>query len=271
VLVFFFIVPLFGVVILGMLWKRATPAGGFCGFFAAIVLSICMWVYVHSFPGGYSPPPKLVIDKGAVVSFEKTAENGVEKITRIVVESGAVQATNICIDLGENKTSANSGDLTVKDQDILLPPTCQVNDKTIAVGILAPEVVQAQTKETAKFGVEGVPVVLKPGVKIHAASVVQYFAPAQFNPAHTKYIARSEKAKPMAVNMYSAFWTLLACLGVCIGVSLFTKPKSDAELKDLVYGLTPLPDEGRCPWYKHPALWASVVGIVLVAINIIFW
>jgi SSS family solute:Na+ symporter len=29
VLVMFFIVPLFGVVILGMLWKRATPAGGF--------------------------------------------------------------------------------------------------------------------------------------------------------------------------------------------------------------------------------------------------
>ena len=32
VLIFFFIVPLFGVVILGMLWKRCTPAGGFWGF-----------------------------------------------------------------------------------------------------------------------------------------------------------------------------------------------------------------------------------------------
>ena len=36
VLIFFFIVPLFGVVITGMLWKRATPAGGFWGFFLAI-------------------------------------------------------------------------------------------------------------------------------------------------------------------------------------------------------------------------------------------
>jgi SSS family solute:Na+ symporter len=32
VLVFFFIVPLFGAILLGMLWKRATPAGGFWGF-----------------------------------------------------------------------------------------------------------------------------------------------------------------------------------------------------------------------------------------------
>ena len=30
VLIFFFIVPLFGIVILGMLWKRATPTGGIC-------------------------------------------------------------------------------------------------------------------------------------------------------------------------------------------------------------------------------------------------
>jgi hypothetical protein len=35
-------------------------------------------------------------------------------------------------------------------------------------------------------------------------------------------------------------------------------------------GLTELPDDGPCPWYKHPYLWATVVGIALVAINIIF-
>ena len=63
----------------------------------------------------------------------------------------------------------------------------------------------------------------------------------------------------------------MVCLAVPVGVSLFTKPKPDAELKNLVMGLTPLPDEGPCPWYKHPKLWATLVGIVLVAINIIFW
>lgn len=271
VLVFFFIVPLFGVVILGMLWKRATAAGGFWGFFTAILLSISMWVFVHSFPGGYMPQPKIILDKGAVVSFEKAAENGIEKISRIVVESGAVQTTNVPIALEADKPPVSSCDLVVKDGELSLPATCQVKDKTLAVRVLAPEVVQAQTQKTDKFGVEGVPVVLKPGVKIHAVSVLQYFVPAEFNPTHTKYIARSEKAKPMAVNMYSAFWTFIVCLAVTIGVSLFTKPKTDEELKDLVYGLTPLPDEGPCPWYKHPVLWAAMVVIVLVAINIVFW
>ena len=130
------------------------------------------------------------------------------------------------------------------------------------------EVVLAANKETDKFGVEGVPVVLKPGVMVEATDVRSTSYPAEFNPAHTKYIARSEKAKPMAVNMYSAFWTLCVCLLVTIVVSLFTRPKSDAELKNLVMGLTPLPDEGPCPWYQQPLLWATVVAAVLVAINI---
>jgi SSS family solute:Na+ symporter len=71
--------------------------------------------------------------------------------------------------------------------------------------------------------------------------------------------------------MYSAFWTLLTSVFVAVGVSLFTRPKSDEELKDLVMGLTPIPDDGPCRWYQHPYLWAGVVAAVLVAINIIFW
>ena len=34
----FFIAPLFGTVLLGMLWKRATPAGGFWGLLAGTVI-----------------------------------------------------------------------------------------------------------------------------------------------------------------------------------------------------------------------------------------
>ena len=63
-LVFFFIVPLFGTVILGMLWKRATPAGGFWGFLAAILVSMGMWVFVHTFPDGYRPQPKVDARRG---------------------------------------------------------------------------------------------------------------------------------------------------------------------------------------------------------------
>jgi solute:Na+ symporter, SSS family len=46
----FFIAPLFGTVILGMLWKRATPAGGFWGLLAGTLSSISMWAWVYREP-----------------------------------------------------------------------------------------------------------------------------------------------------------------------------------------------------------------------------
>ena len=42
----FFIAPLFGTVLLGMLWKRASPAGGFWGLAAGTASSIGMWAWV---------------------------------------------------------------------------------------------------------------------------------------------------------------------------------------------------------------------------------
>jgi SSS family solute:Na+ symporter len=47
----FFIAPLFGTVLLGMLWKRATPAGGFWGLLAGTASSIGMWIWVRADPG----------------------------------------------------------------------------------------------------------------------------------------------------------------------------------------------------------------------------
>ena len=46
----FFIAPLFGTVILGMLWKRATPAGGFWGLLSGTLGSIAMWAWVKADP-----------------------------------------------------------------------------------------------------------------------------------------------------------------------------------------------------------------------------
>jgi SSS family solute:Na+ symporter len=43
----FFIAPLFGTVIFGMLWKRATPAGGFWGLLIGTVSSVSLWAWVH--------------------------------------------------------------------------------------------------------------------------------------------------------------------------------------------------------------------------------
>lgn len=45
-----FVTPLFGTVILGMLWKKATPAGGFWGLLAGIGSSFGMWLWVRYEP-----------------------------------------------------------------------------------------------------------------------------------------------------------------------------------------------------------------------------
>jgi len=46
----FFIAPLFGTVLLGMMWKRATPAGGFWGLLAGTASSIGMFAWVKLDP-----------------------------------------------------------------------------------------------------------------------------------------------------------------------------------------------------------------------------
>src|ERR1700721_1560078 len=46
----FFIAPLFGTVLLGMLWKRATSAGGFWGLLCGTGSSIGMWAWVKLDP-----------------------------------------------------------------------------------------------------------------------------------------------------------------------------------------------------------------------------
>ena len=50
----FFIAPLFGTVIFGMLWKRATPAGGFWGLLIGTLSSIGMWAWVKLDPSALS-------------------------------------------------------------------------------------------------------------------------------------------------------------------------------------------------------------------------
>jgi SSS family solute:Na+ symporter len=50
----FFIAPLFGTVLLGMLWKRATPRGGFWGLLAGTLSSIGMWAWVKVNPKALS-------------------------------------------------------------------------------------------------------------------------------------------------------------------------------------------------------------------------
>jgi SSS family solute:Na+ symporter len=60
----FFIVPMFGTVVLGMLWKRTTPAAGFWGLLAGILASFFLWLWVRLDPSALrfvalSPDAKL--------------------------------------------------------------------------------------------------------------------------------------------------------------------------------------------------------------------
>jgi SSS family solute:Na+ symporter len=50
----FFIAPLFGTVILGMLWKRTTSAGGFWGLLSGTLASVGMWAWVRLDPRALS-------------------------------------------------------------------------------------------------------------------------------------------------------------------------------------------------------------------------
>jgi len=266
VLVFFFIVPLFGTVILGMLWKRATPAGGFWGFLVAIIFSISMWAFVHTFPHGYQPQPKVTLSHGAEVLLARATAAKPGAISYISIESGALDLVNVPL-FGHEE----GGEFTVQDQPLYMREVAPLRKTAAPIQILAPEVVIADTREQQKFGLSAVPARISPGVKVRSTFISRRFDPAAFNPDHVKVIARSDKAKPMAVNMYSAWWSLVVCLLVTIVVSLFTRPKPEAELKNLVMGLTPLPKEEASPWHRKPLFWAAVVMAVFIVINIIFW
>jgi SSS family solute:Na+ symporter len=135
----FFIAPLFGTVILGMLWKRATPAGGFWGLLAGTASSITMFIWVHNAPSAL------------------------------------------------------------------------------------------------------------------------------------RYVAMSADAQPMAENLYRALWSWIICVVVTILVSLLTKRMADTELAGLVYGVTPLPDDGAKTLFEKPIFWAVVVIVVFFALNLIFF
>jgi len=136
----FFIAPLFGTVVLGMLWKRATKAGGFWGLAAGTASSIGMWLY--------------------------TTYGGTAALTRI---------------------------------------------------------------------------------------------------------ALSADARPMAETLYRALWSWLICVGVTIVVSYCTTPIPEAQLAGLVYGATPIPDDGARGLFQKPIFWAIVVITVFFILNLIFF
>jgi SSS family solute:Na+ symporter len=75
----------------------------------------------------------------------------------------------------------------------------------------------------------------------------------------------------MAQNFWIAIISWCSCLIVTVLVTLFTQPKPESELHNLVYGVTDIPHEGGVVWYKRPGPLAVAVIVVLVIVNVIYW
>jgi SSS family solute:Na+ symporter len=102
-------------------------------------------------------------------------------------------------------------------------------------------------------------------------SSIGMFVWIKFDPAAISYVALSPHASVQAQNMYSALWAGLICVAVTFVVSLMTAPRPESELVGLVRSCTDIPPEGDLPLLQRPWFWATVVAVVCVILNIIFW
>jgi solute:Na+ symporter, SSS family len=109
------------------------------------------------------------------------------------------------------------------------------------------------------------------GLLAGTCTAVGLFLWVKFDPNALRYVALSPDAKAMAADMYRALWSLIVCVLVTVIVSYMTRPKPVAELDGLVYGATKIPEEHDDHWYQKPIVWAGVISVVFVALNIIFW
>jgi SSS family solute:Na+ symporter len=76
----------------------------------------------------------------------------------------------------------------------------------------------------------------------------------------------------MAQNFWLATFAFVVCFTLTLVISLATpRTKSDADLKGLVYSLTPKIVDNNQPWYLRPAIVGVVLLIACVILNIIFW
>jgi SSS family solute:Na+ symporter len=109
------------------------------------------------------------------------------------------------------------------------------------------------------------------GLLAGTVSSVSMFFIVKFDPDMLSVIALSTHAKALAEDMYRALWSCLIGGIVTVTVSLLTKPKPDADLKGLVYGLTAIPREANLKLLARPAFWAAVVLVIFLILQWIFW
>ena len=76
----------------------------------------------------------------------------------------------------------------------------------------------------------------------------------------------------MAQNFWLAAFAFTVCFTLTLVISLATsRTKSDAELKGLVYSLTPKIVDHNQPWFRRPAVVGMILLLACVILNLIFW
>ncbi len=109
------------------------------------------------------------------------------------------------------------------------------------------------------------------GLLAGTLSSIGMYVWVKFDSNAVRYVALSLDAQDQAQNMFRALWCCQICVIVTVVVSLMTKPKPDSELKDVVYGLTPIPKTGHASLLQSPIFWGAVVAITFVILQVIFW
>ncbi len=74
----------------------------------------------------------------------------------------------------------------------------------------------------------------------------------------------------MAAAFYGAIAAWTVCFVVTIAVSLFTRPRHEADLLGLVYSLTPRP-RAEVSWWRRPRTAALAILALLLALNLMFF
>lgn len=78
-------------------------------------------------------------------------------------------------------------------------------------------------------------------------------------------------ASEMAQNFWTAIYAWTVCFVVTIVVSLLTRPRPEAELRGLVYGLTDRPRDHGFPWHQRPITLGVIVLAMTLVLNIVFF
>ncbi len=108
------------------------------------------------------------------------------------------------------------------------------------------------------------------GLLAGITTAIGIFVAIRTHPSTVSWFCFYAGAKPLAQQMWQALWAFVVLVVVSVSVTVFTKPRPDAELRGLVMGLTDIPSEGDLPTLKKPFFWATVCFIVFLILQWIF-